>query len=164
MRSSIIILSLIIIFGITGCNNKKADNKEIIGGADAPTTIVLESNDDSDNTPAITGTWVTASMGYEYFGTSQPEYYVQFSDSEINYLHMKEEELVIDHSNKIVSIEETSPGIYIIQAETANGGQYSYKTDENDVDQLNYYSTWDKADFPNTYSGGSSLSRIDEKE
>ena len=45
-------------------------------------------------TPVITGTWATASWGYEYYGKSQAEYYVQFTDSEIVYLHENGDTLV----------------------------------------------------------------------
>ena len=108
---------------------------------------------------AISGTWISASMGYEYYGISQPEYYVQFTDSEIKYLHMKEEEFVLDHSDKIILLEEISSGKYKIQAETANGSQYTYQTAESDEDTLQYYDTWNEEEFPEMYRGGASLSR-----
>lgn len=56
------------------------------------------------------GIWETASMGYEYYGISQPEYYVEFTDTEVQYEHEKDGELVLDHANKIVSLEKTEPG------------------------------------------------------
>lgn len=110
-------------------------------------------------TPVITGTWATGSWGYEYYGKSQPEYYVQFTDSEIVYLHENGDTLVPDHSNRIKSIEEIGPDRYRIKAESESGYQYTYQTDDDDPDILCYYSTWDENEFPHEYSGGSSLTR-----
>lgn len=75
---------LIMVIGATGCGPKKGDTT-VIGGADGPTSIYLapEANDS-----VISGTWQTASIGYEAEGEMQPEYYVKFSDSEIIYGHM----------------------------------------------------------------------------
>ena len=54
----------------------------------------------------VPGMWQTASMGYEYYGTLQPEYYVQFTNSEIIYGHMKNGAYVPDHSDRITRLEE----------------------------------------------------------
>ena len=65
------LLPMIIILGLAGCDVEKETTPEIIGGADEPTTIILESEPEenkADNPVSITGTWVTASMGYEYYG------------------------------------------------------------------------------------------------
>jgi hypothetical protein len=75
------------------------------------------------------------------------------------YLHMKEEEFVPDHSDKIILLEEISPGKYKIQAETTNGFQYTYQTAESDEDTLQYYETWNEEEFPEMYRGGASLTR-----
>ncbi len=111
----------------------------------------------SDNT--IPGTWQTASMGYEYYGTNQPEYYVQFTNSEIIYGHMKNGEFVSDHSDRIVRLEEITPGEFKVQAESSNGAHYTYLTCESDHDVLEYYGTWNEEEFPETYSIGASLNR-----
>ena len=66
----ILVSVLLFMITLTGCNKDRKD-----------------STDSAENT--IPGTWQTASMGYEYYGTNQPEYYVQFTDSEIIYGHMK---------------------------------------------------------------------------
>lgn len=116
-----------------------------------------------DASAAITGTWLTASMGYEYNGTSQPEYYVQFTDSEINYGHMNGEEFELDHADKICSIDEISEGRYLIQAETSGGSRYTYRTSENDGDILEYYETWSEEEFPEQYRAGASLTRSSSK-
>ncbi len=114
----------------------------------------------SDQNQSLTGTWVTGSMGYEYYGTTQAEYYVKFTDTEISYGHMKDDEFILDHSDKIVSLEKVTTGGCMIKAETANGGQYTYRTSKGDDDTLEYYDTWNEDDFPKKYRGGASLSRI----
>ena len=103
------------------------------------------------------GIWETASMGYEYYGISQPEYYVEFTDTEVQYEHEKDGELVLDHANKIVSLEKTETGGYLIQVETPSGGQYTYRTGDSEEDVLEYYATWDEEDFSHQYSAGASL-------
>ena len=108
---------------------------------------------------SVTGTWQTASMGYQDDDMIQPEYYVQFTDSSINYGHMENGEFVLDHSDEIRLFENTETGGYLIQAESLNGTQYTYRTGEEDADILEYYETWDEADFPEMYRGGASLSR-----
>jgi hypothetical protein len=106
----------------------------------------------------VPGMWQTASMGYEYYGTLQPEYYVQFTNSEIIYGHMKDGAYVPDHSDRIIRLEETAPGIFKVQAESANGTHYTYQTCESDHSVMEYYGTWSEEEFPETYSVGASLS------
>ncbi len=107
----------------------------------------------------LSGTWQTASIGYETDGDMQPEYYVQFEDLQIKYGHMKDGEFIVDHTDDISYLEETEPGKYIVQAETSTGAQYTLKTAESDNDALEYYETWNEEEFPDAYRGGSSLSR-----
>ena len=111
-----------------------------------------------DSSISIEGTWQTASMGYESDGDIQPEYYVQFTDKEINYGHMKGSEFVLDHADKISLIEETSNG-YRVKAEGQNNVKYTYQTSESDKDVLEYFETWDENEFPDMYRGGASLSK-----
>ncbi|MCR5138493.1 MAG: hypothetical protein K6C12_15600 [Oscillospiraceae bacterium] len=106
----------------------------------------------------IPGTWQTASMGYEYYGTYQPEYYVQFTNSEIIYGHMKNGEFIPDHTDRIIRLEEIVPGKFKVQAESANGTHYTYLTSESDNSVMEYYGTWSEEEFPETYSVGASLS------
>lgn len=160
-------------FGIAGCGAEKDNDVTIIGGADGPTSIFLASNSDEDGevaeeqgnaseeSLAIPGTWQTASIGYVDGDDMQPEYYVQFTDIEINYGHMKDGEFALDHSDTISSIEKDDSGAYKVQAETDGGVQYTYKTAEGDVNVLEYYGTWNEDEFPETYSGGASLSKCD---
>ncbi|MCR5024824.1 MAG: hypothetical protein K6A90_10895 [Lachnospiraceae bacterium] len=121
----------------------------------------LSGNDaSSNNKPSVKGTWETGSIGYEADdGTVQPLYYVQFTDSEINYGHLKEGEFVSEYSDKISLIEEPEEGRYKVQAEASNGGKYTYQTCETDKDTLEYFDTWDEKEFPEKYSGGASLSK-----
>ena len=107
----------------------------------------------------IPGMWQTASMGYEYYGTLQPEYYVQFTNSEIIYGHMKNGEYVPDHSDRIIRLDEIAPGEFKVQAESSNGAHYTYLTCESDHDVLEYYGTWSEEEFPETYSISSSLGK-----
>ena len=107
----------------------------------------------------LSGTWQTASIGYEIDGEMQPEYYVQFEGLQINYGHMKDVDFIVDHMDEISYIEETSPGKYIVQAETVAGIKYTLKTAESDNDVLEYYETWNEEEFGDTYIGGSSLTR-----
>ncbi len=109
----------------------------------------------------ISGTWQTASMGYEYYGTYQPEYYVQFTNSEILYGHMKNGEFVPDHSDGIIRLEAIAPGRFKVQAQSSNGKQYTYLTCEGDNRVMEYYETWSEREFPETYRAGASLSRCD---
>ena len=159
------LLLMITILGLAGCGVKKESAPEIIGGADEPTTIILESEPEenkADNSVLISGTWVTASMGYEYYGETQAEYYVQFTDTDINYLHKKSGSYVLDHSDKINNVEEIATGRFRVQAETSGGNQYTYQTSEGDKDILEYYDTWNEDEFSDMYRGGALLTRLSE--
>ncbi|MBE5841182.1 MAG: sodium ion-translocating decarboxylase subunit beta [Butyrivibrio sp.] len=156
-REMLIALMLIITIGAAGCSAKD-ENTGIIGGADGPTSIYLSSN---ENEPVISGTWQTASIGYEVDGEMQPEYYVKFSDSEIIYGHMEKNDFVPDHIDSISNFEKLSEGGYKVQAESESGVQYTYRSAEGDINILEYYATWDEKDFSEKYSGSSSLSRCE---
>lgn len=108
---------------------------------------------------SIPGTWQTASMGYADDGSMQPEYYVRFSDSDILYGHLKNGQFVLDHSDKIVALEETPTGGFRVQAQASNGAQYTFRTCESDDMILEYYETWREEEFAEMYRGGASLSR-----
>ncbi len=131
-------------------------------GADAKTAIVAETADATETAeplPVIDGTWQTASIVSEEDGSAYPEYHVQFTDTAIQYGHMKDGEFVPDHSDQIVIYEEISEGRFKVKAESSKGVQYTYQTSESDKDVLEYYETWDEAEFADKYSGGASLSR-----
>lgn len=131
-------------------------------GADAETAVVAETADATEAAtpfPVIDGTWQTASIVSEEDGSAYPEYHVQFTDTAIQYGHLKDGEFVPDHSDQIVVYEEISEGCFKVKAESSNGVQYTYQTSEGDKDVLEYYETWDEAEFADKYSGGASLSR-----
>ena len=113
----------------------------------------------SPTLPSIPGTWQTASMGYADDGMMQPEYYVQFSDSDILYGHLKNDQFVLDHADKIRSLEETPAGGYRVQAQASNGVRYTFQTCESDDTILEYYETWREEEFAEMYRGGASLNR-----
>ena len=140
---------------LTGCG-KQQDT----ASSTEPVTSAQADAADAETLP-ITGTWQTASMGYEYDGTTQPEYYVQFTDTEIVYGHMKDGEFISDHADPIVSMEAVSEAGWRVQAESSNGVQYTYQTSEGDDNVLEYYETWQEDAFPEQYSAGASLSKCD---
>ena len=149
---------LIMVIGTVGCGAKK-DNVTVIGGADGPTSVFLATE---VGEPVISGTWQTASIGYEADGEIQPEYYVQFGDEEIIYGHMDNNSFVPDHFDSISLFEELKDGGYKIQAESEDGVQYTYQSAEGDADILEYYGTWNEDEFSEKYSGSASLSRCTE--
>ncbi len=108
---------------------------------------------------SIPGTWQTASVAAEEDGTAYPAYHVQFSDSEILYGHMMDGAFVVDHADTVSFFEETAAGGFRIRAEAANGVRYTFQTSESDTDVLEYFETWNEADYPESYRGGASLSR-----
>ena len=112
---------------------------------------------DDTNGAEITGTWQTVSMVLGADGDISPEHYVQFTASSINYGHMKDGEFVLDYSDRIALLDETASDGFIVQAESSNGIKYTYKTCESDNEIMEYYETWNEADFPQMYRGGASL-------
>ena len=118
-----------------------------------------ESEAEDKATSSIDGTWETVSNGWEYYGETQPQYYVRFTDEEISYGHMKAGEFVLDYSDKINSIETDGEDSYTVQATSSNGTQYTFKSSEEDAGILEYYGTWDSEAFGDTYSGSASLVR-----
>ncbi len=146
-----------------GCGNKQSESEEIIGGANEPTTINLEStatgDNENSNDSIIEGMWETASNGWEYDGEIQPQYYVTFADDKINYGHMKDGEFVLEYSDEIDTFSTTDKGGYKVQATASNGTQYTYQSSEETEDILEYYGTWNEDEFGDTYSGSASLVR-----
>ena len=118
-----------------------------------------ESFNAKDFLLSIPGTWQTASIVSEEDGTAHPAYHVRFTDSEILYGHMKDEAFVVDHTDSVSRFEKTAAGGFEVRAEAANGVQYTFRTSESDDTIMEYYETWNEADFPAMYRGGSSLSR-----
>ena len=120
--------------------------------------VIPDESSDKNEAVILPGIWQTASMGYDVDGTVQPEYYVEFTRSDILYGHMKDGKFLVDHSDAIRYLEESASGIIKVQAEADNGVRYTYQTSESDEDILEYYETWDEDEFSEKYSGGASLS------
>ena len=125
---------------------------------------VLPSTAKADNEAVefLTGTWMTASQGYEYYGEIQPEYYVRFTRNYVKYGHLKSGKFILDHKSKIVSTKKINNQTgYRIKVKADNGYKYCYQTSEDgNVDSLDYYMTWNESEFPGMLSGSSSLERI----
>lgn len=110
MKKVLLTALIILSVGTVGCGSKTDEDVTIIGGADGPTSIFLASKTEEEITDdlalAIPGTWQTASVGYIDGEDMQPEYYVQFTEAEVNYGHMKDGAFALDHSDKISEIEK----------------------------------------------------------
>ena len=104
-------------------------------------------------------TWFTASMVTDADGNSRPEWEVRFFEDAIEYGYVENDKFVLDHSDKICSLEQISEHGFIVQAETEDGAQYTYKTSEDDETILEYYGTWDEKEYADNYSGSASLFR-----
>ena len=72
---------------------------------------------------------------------------------------MKDGAFVVDRTDTVSCFEKTAAGGFTIRAEAANGVRYTFRTGESDHDVLEYFETWNEADFPESYRGGASLSR-----
>ena len=72
---------------------------------------------------------------------------------------MRDGEFVLDHADPIALAEKTAAGGFAIRAESSNGVRYTFRTGEGDDAVLEYFETWNEADFPEMYRGGASLSR-----
>ena len=132
---------------------------EFVPGITSEEQRTEESFNARDFLFSIPGTWQTASVVSEEDGTAHPEYYVRFTDSEVLYGHMKDGAFVIDHTDTVRRFGKTAAGGFKVQAEASNGVQYTFQTSESDNDVLEYYETWNEADFSDSYRGGASLSR-----
>ncbi len=103
--------------------------------------------------------WSTSSMVPDESGIISAEWVVEFEDMMIHYGHVVDGEFVVDHTDIIRYLEQYGEHSFKIEAESANGVQYTYMTSENDENILEYYETWDEDKYADTYSGGASLSR-----
>ena len=152
------------------CGQKNKDvfeELEEVIGDDGPASNYISSDADDnsadlvsalhDSKSKLEGRWQTASMSYEDDGSMQPEYYVEFTDSEIKYGHLKDEEFVVDHVDKIEALLLGSK--CKIQATSSTGVKYTYQTSESDENVLEYYETWNENDFSEMYRGGASLTK-----
>ena len=85
--------------------------------------------------------------------------WVKIIEDAIEYGYVENDKFVLDHSDKICSIEQFSEHGFTVQAETDTGVQYTYKTSEDDETILEYYGTWDETKYADNYSGSASLFR-----
>ena len=91
----------------------------------------------------------------------EPEYYVQFTGSDVVYGHMSDGNFVQEYTDKIFASEKLASGGYMIKAINSSGIKYTYLTSESDDTILEYYETWDEFDYADKYFGGSSLSKCE---
>lgn len=175
-RVALTLVLTITALSMMSCGKKEKDIAETIeeiyddGTDDGSTSdnISREVNEDSadglvsalkDYNAQLDGRWQTASMSYEADGSMQPEFYVEFNEHEIKYGHLKDDEFVVDHADKIESMLFGEK--CVIQATSQNGVKYTYRTSESDSNILEYYETWNEEEYPDAYRGGASLSRCE---
>lgn len=170
----LLIVGVVMCSGLTACgNDSESGNKSGVESVEKESVSTVEvsednSEDNLENTSAdkdlfIPGIWQTASVGYGDEDSMQPEYYVKFTDSEIQYGHMKDGEFSLEYSDKISTVEVTAGGGFRVQAENSDGLKYTFQTCEDDSTILEYYGTWDENEFAQTYSGSSSLINFEKK-
>ena len=109
----------------------------------------------------IPGTWQTVSIVMTDDENMEPEYYVQFTGSDVIYGHMSDGKFVQEYTDKIFASKELASGGYMIKAMNSSGVEYTYLTSESDATILEYYETWDEFDYADKYFGGSSLSKCE---
>ena len=119
----------------------------------------LNGKVESAGSVSLEGMWMTASMVPDADGEVAPEWYVEFAGEVINYGHMVDDEFVVDHSDEVECQAADSEGNVMVQAETADGIQYTYMISSSDKDVLEYYESWNEDEFDSTYSGSGSLTR-----
>ena len=185
----ILSLSAVLVLGIAGCQaNQEAtlttQAADIQIATESQTEATSETSDaktkssektaesskaETTETSAVTasmevpGTWQSASVVEKEGEKSQPEFYVRFTRTEIQYGHMSAEgEFVNDRSDKITRLDMNIEGRVLIQAESTKAGKYTFKTSEKDLGVMEYYTTWNEEEFADNYVGGSSISKCDQ--
>ena len=172
-RSLVLMMTIAMGVSIIGCgasSNSESEVKNQVetsateGTTQNDSTVTVNEDEDTNTlstqeTTFVGGIWGTNSISGE--NENYPaSYYVQFTDSEVNFGHMSSEgKFEVEYSDKISSITELSPGIYCVQAETDDGHQFTYQTNEDDKTIMDYYSTWDESEFGDNYSGSYSISK-----
>ena len=185
----ILSLSAVLVLGIAGCQaNQEAtlttQAADIQIATESQTEATSETSDaktkssektaesskaETTETTAVTasmevpGTWKSASVVEKEGEQAQPEFYVRFTRTEIQYGHMSAEgEFVNDRSDKITRLDMNIEGRVLIQAESTKAGKYTFKTSEKDLGVMEYYTTWNEEEFADNYVGGSSISKCDQ--
>ena len=152
-------LILIVLCLLCACGNKNITSASPVPSpTGVPAQPTAAAEDDGIEIPAaLIGVWRTASFGYEYYGEEQPEFFVRFIDSQIQYGHTDNGTFVMEYADDIDSIQEIDDGIYRIQSKEHGGREYTYQTAGDDDSILEYYSTWNEREFADHYSASSSL-------
>ena len=161
---TVALLLLALVPGIAGCGTKQGDMDNKSAGAEAASVAAADADTtaaDAGQADSIPGIWQTASMAYEDDSTMYPEHYVRFTDTEAQYGHLKDGKFDVEYTHRIEEFETLPDGGYRVKLESDIGVQYTYQTAESDPDVLEYYDTWNEADFPTMYRGGASLSRYE---
>ena len=146
------LMSVLMMLCLMGCSNKSENTVE------QPASQNTE--DTGEVTPVIEGTWQTASMVTSEDGNVGPEWYVQFTDTHVNYGHIVDGAFVFAHADEIAEFEELDTNTYLVKAISFAGTEYSLQTSEVDSTVLEYYETWNEDEFPEMYRAGASLSLI----
>ena len=102
----------------------------------------------------LKGKWYSNSMG-----ENGPTFYVKFTKKYAKYYTYSSDKGKYEYTGKstIKSAKKSGDG-YLIKLKNKNG-KFCYKTVKGDKNALEYYGTWKKSEFGDTYSGSSSLSR-----
>lgn len=138
---------------------------DTLGGDQGQTDIIASENPDANKDAAssgvdmVPGTWQTASMSSNAEGTVAPAHYIKFTNAGIEYGQMKDGEFVKEYTDKITKFDKTSGDGFIVQAESANGVKYTFKTSASDVNTMEYYETWDEAQYSEKYSASGSITK-----
>ncbi len=118
-----------------------------------------KENNTATDASAISGTWQSSSITGE--GDYPCEYYVQFGASEIQYGHITSTgKFEAEYSDRINSFEEIGTNSFMVKATASNGTLYTYRTSIEDTSKLEYFGTWNEAEFDNNYSASDSLSMM----
>ena len=158
-RIMIFMLTMAIGASIIGCgaSSDNTASETAISSTQEPSSET--SSEPSSETSSIEGIWGSNSISGEN-DNFPATYYVQFTDSTIDYGHMTNSgKFEVDFSNKISAIIEVSPGVFCVQAKTDDGRPYTYQTNEDDHSIMDYYSTWDKNEYDSNYSASDSISK-----
>ncbi|SDB45229.1 hypothetical protein SAMN02910298_02264 [Pseudobutyrivibrio sp. YE44] len=171
-RMLVLMMTMAMSASIIGCGANSVSESEVSNlnentttenSTDADSTATDNKAEDnsasSQESSSIEGIWGSNSISGEN-ENFPATYYVQFTDSTVDYGHMTDDgNFEIENSYKISSITEISSGIYRVQAETEDGHHFTYQTNEDDNTIMDYFSTWEESEFDDNYSASESLSK-----
>ena len=145
-----------------GLGDNLGDNQ---GDNQGQTDIIASENPDANKNGAssgfemIPGTWQTASMASSPDGTVAPSRFIKFTEDGIEYGQMKDGAFVKEYTDKISKFDKCEGDGFIVQAESSTGIKYTYKTSATDVNTMEYYETWDEAQYSEKYSASGSITK-----